>query len=253
MVTHRQECPLEVIECKYYNIGCRNTMARKDWCNHEKEKMEEHLHLTSNRLTECETKIGELESEIKQNKSLLKLLFGEWAVQLNTRTLQSSAGDQVLPVIIRMPEYTGKFVLWYSDPFYTKEKGYKLQLKVAKNMQYLSVCLCLMKGPYDNKLSWPLTGKYEVRLLNQTSDESHHSRTASIYNANMIVSDDDSSPPSCKAVAYGTVKEVWRESRFIKIASTMSPQYLKNGSLIFEVSKDKGFYWLDMCSDEEDY
>ena len=70
----------------------------------------------------------------------------------------------------------------------------------------------------------------------------------------MIVSDDDdSSPPSCKAVAHGTVKEVWRESRFIKIASTMLPQYLKNGSLIFEVSKNKGFCWLDLYSDEEDY
>ena len=39
IVVHRQECPLEVIECKYYNIGCRNTMARKDLCKHEKEKI----------------------------------------------------------------------------------------------------------------------------------------------------------------------------------------------------------------------
>ena len=149
IVAHRQECPLEVIECKYYSIGCRNTMARKDWCKHEKEKMEEHLHLTSSRLTECQTKIGELESELKQNKALLTLLLGEWPMQLNVRALQSSTGDQVLPVIIRMPGYTRKIWPWCSYPFYTEEKGYKLRLKVANNMQFLSIYLCLEASKSD--------------------------------------------------------------------------------------------------------
>jgi len=80
MTAHRLECPLETIECKYFIMGCRNTMARKDWYKHEREKMEEHLYLTSNRLTECQAKISELESEVKLNRTLTKLLFGEWAM-----------------------------------------------------------------------------------------------------------------------------------------------------------------------------
>ena len=48
MTTHRLKCPLEIIECEYYSIGCRDTMACKDQSEHKKEKMEEHLHLTSN-------------------------------------------------------------------------------------------------------------------------------------------------------------------------------------------------------------
>ena len=109
-------------------------------------------------------KIDELESEVKQNKALLKLLFGDWAMQLNIRALQSSTGDQVLPV--RMPDYSSN-KNWCSDPFYTQEKGYKMQLKISshyyRNANYLSTSLCLMKGPYDDELSWPMTGKFQVR------------------------------------------------------------------------------------------
>ena len=244
IATHRQECPLEVVECKYYNIRCRTTITRKEWCKHEKEKMEKHLHLTSNRLMECQTKIGELESEVKQNKSLLKLLFGEWTMQLNIRALQSSTGDQVLPVILRMPDYTNKIWPWLSDPFFTKENGYKLQLKVASckyNKAMLSIYLCLMKGPYDDELSWPLSDRFQVQLLNQTSDKSHHSSIASVDNANKIVSNKDYSVSRFKAAAHDSGKEVWQDSHFIKIIPIPS-QYLKNDSLIFEVSKVMTFF-----------
>ena len=32
-----------------------------------------------------------------------------------------------------------------------------------------------MKGPYDDELSLPLRGTFEITLLNQISDSSHHS------------------------------------------------------------------------------
>ena len=164
-------------------------MARKDQSEHKKEKMEEHLHLTSNRLTECQTKIAELESEVTRNRALLKLLFGDWAIQLNIRALQSSTDDQVLPVIMRMPNYSSN-KNWCSDPFYTQEKGYKMQLKMFRYGNYLSVSLCLTKGPYDDELSWPMIGMFQVRLLNQISDNSHHSRTSNV-NANLLASNGD--------------------------------------------------------------
>ena len=221
MTAHRLKCPLEIIECEYYSMGCRDTMARKDQSEHEKEKMEEHLHLTSSKLTECHTKIAELESEVTQNRALLKLLFGDWAVQLNIRAFQSSTDDQVLPVIMRMPDYSSD-KNWCSDPFYTQEKGYKIYLKVAKNA-YLSVSLCLTKGPYDDELSWSMVGKFQVRLLNQTSDNFHHSRTGNVYNLNKLDSID-------------STKEIWCDPNFIKITSLVTSQYLKNDSLVFEVS-----------------
>ena len=74
-------------------------------------------------------------------------------------------------------------VQWYSDPFYTHNKGYKMCLSVYADGNgdgkgtHLSVFLYLMKGPHDDKLTWPLRGKFEIRLLNQISDSEHHSWT----------------------------------------------------------------------------
>ena len=39
---------------------------------------------------------------------------------------------------------------------------------------HLSLFLYLMKGPHDDELTWPLRGKFEVKLLNQISDCEHH-------------------------------------------------------------------------------
>ena len=37
---HRKECPLEMIQCEYYSVGCEVKMARKDQEKHKKENME---------------------------------------------------------------------------------------------------------------------------------------------------------------------------------------------------------------------
>ena len=89
------------------------------------------------------------------------------------------------PVTIKMSEYNTKKtdeVEWYSDPFYTHNKGYKMCVCVdaagnGHDGTHLSVFLCLMKGPHDDELTWPLRGKFEIRLLNQISDSEHHSVT----------------------------------------------------------------------------
>ena len=47
MGAHRKECPLEMIECEYYSVGCKTKMARKDQEKHKKENMEKHLMTTN--------------------------------------------------------------------------------------------------------------------------------------------------------------------------------------------------------------
>jgi len=87
-----------------------------------------------------------------------------------------------------------------------------MQLKVVFNyrgcsVNYLSVYLCLMKVPYDDELPWPLRGMFQVKLLNQINDYSHHAVTRSVYNVNMLISNDSTSAS----------KEVWHGPQFIKI------------------------------------
>ena len=177
-------------------------------------------------------KLQKVESELQQNHAVMKLLFGERTMQLNTRAAQLSSGDQVLPVIVRMSEYTQKKennVDWHSDPFYTHKEGYKLQLNVVSNGHdtakgtHLSVCLYLLRGPHDYLLPWPLKGKFRVTLLNQISDANHP-----IVGQNISVD---------QVTWLDNSKMMWYHPRFIKTVTLLNSDYLKNDSLFFEVSK----------------
>ena len=51
MREHRNRCPLEIIQCRYYNQGCKEKMARKDQSAHDERNLEKHLALTTQALT----------------------------------------------------------------------------------------------------------------------------------------------------------------------------------------------------------
>ena len=42
---HRETCPLEMIECEYYNVGCDAKIVRKHIKDHNRENVDEHLNL----------------------------------------------------------------------------------------------------------------------------------------------------------------------------------------------------------------
>ena len=45
--SHIRTCPLEIVHCEYHNVGCVDTMARKDQKEHNKLNVEERLTLTT--------------------------------------------------------------------------------------------------------------------------------------------------------------------------------------------------------------
>ena len=69
--------------------------------------------------------------------------------------------------------------MWDSTPFYTSERGYKLQLDVNANGSgsgkgtHLSVFVVLMKGEYDEELKWPFNANITIQLLNWSDDSNH--------------------------------------------------------------------------------
>ena len=52
MEAHKRECPLEIIQYEYHNVGCEVRMAHKDQEKHENEKVKEHLVKTKHELTD---------------------------------------------------------------------------------------------------------------------------------------------------------------------------------------------------------
>ena len=246
MEAHRKECPFEMIQCEYYSVGCEVKMARKDQEEHNKEKMNLHLRMTTCKLTNTE---AQLVASLKQMTNLAAILMN---AQLGPSTAASHAsirsvhldsmaeifkcGNQVCPVTIKMSEYSIKrrrALQWYSDPFYTHNKGYKMCLSVfaagngGGKGTHLSVFLYLMKGPHDDELTWPLKVKFEVKLLNQISDSGHHYMTMDYKDYRRVTE-------GISGTGWGWQQYISNEN-LKKITPTC--QFLKDDRLFFLVTK----------------
>ena len=72
---------------------------------------------------------------------------------------------------------------WYSLPFYTHPRGYKICLCVSANGSsagegtHVSVYGYLMRGELDDYLKWPFQGDITVAMLNQLEDSNHITNT----------------------------------------------------------------------------
>ena len=101
-------------------------------------------------------------------------------------TVESLSEPGVLPTELTMTNFEQHKTnndQWYSPPFYTHPQGYKMCLDVNANGSgdgrgtHVSVFAFLMKGEFDDHLSWPFRGHVTVAMLNQMQDSNHTTKT----------------------------------------------------------------------------
>ncbi len=131
-----------------------------------------------------------------------------------------------------------------SNSFYTSPGGYNVCIEVNPNGcgrgtgTHVSVYVNLLEGSYDATLSWPFVGTVTITLLNQLSDENHHTTTVEY-----------------KTIDNGHVGKSVGYSKFILHAAlahnpVKNTQYLMNDTLYFRVSVKETTHkpWLT-CTD----
>ncbi|XP_065901750.1 TNF receptor-associated factor 4-like [Dysidea avara] len=245
MEAHRKECPLEVIQCEYHNIGCEESMMRKNKRKHEEEHMEEHLSMTKAKLSKTEDRLSVLEKMFDTFISKGKELAGDRMITSGHSSIHlATLSALTCPVTVKMSRYShykSSGAGWYSDPFYSHNKGYKMCLLVNADGQangkhtHMSVFLFLMKGQCDDELSWPLRGKFEIKLLNQLSDHEHHT--------NIVTYGDFTSDRQACRVTDKTMGTILGNGNTQFISNTnlhkITPtcQYLKDKCIFFKVNK----------------
>ena len=120
------------------------------------------------------------------------------SVKLAAMVTMSKLGGQICPIILEMSgfnELKKNNVIWCSDHFYTHEMGYKMCIHIYPTGHgigkdtHLSWYLFLVRGPHDDKLLWPLKEKIGIKLLNQISDNQHHSATVAYYKYDGVLDD----------------------------------------------------------------
>ena len=115
MKEHRKICPLEVVQCEYYSVGCEAKIVRKNQKAHEKENMEGHLLFTKSKLA-ClesvfEAKLKMLETQLEQktqfiNDMLFKNVFWVKTLTAQAHTSSGVINNKSLPLILKISDYT---------------------------------------------------------------------------------------------------------------------------------------------------
>ena len=148
-----------------------------------KAENKEKIEIIKRELSDTKTSCAVTNSLLKQIKTYAETKSSDTAIWSITLILSNIFQPEYLvaPAIVgksQVDESVGD--LWYTQPFYTEEKGYKMCLQVISSGSgdgrgtHMSVALCLMKGPYDDQLTWPLQKEFNITLLNQISDKEHH-------------------------------------------------------------------------------
>ena len=155
----------------------------------------------------------------------------------NRQQSQPSLGMPLQSVEVTMygfEYYKKSQMLWFSPSFYTHPYGYKMCLgvdahgwggSISTKKSNISVCIYmfLMKGEYDDLLKWPFQGHVTVDLLNQTGGQNQTKVISFTSHGTRVILEK-------RAPCGPGIME------FITHSDLLSG-YLKNGSLLFRISK----------------
>ena len=208
-----------------------------------KMAMTEEKHSTA--VTEHKEISRKALSEQKEEFDLERSMFRhELVSKLKQQERQLTVHRDVIHPMACLSEFTftdfekhkNEEYVWYSPPFYTRPKGYRMCVKVFANGHgdgkgtHVSAFIYLMRGDSDNSLPWPCREPIAIQLLNQMQDRNHCTYTVTF------------SEPTCmNQVKYGERAESGRGTA--KLISTDrlhldiigKCQYLKEDQLKFRV------------------
>ena len=163
--------------------------AKLEACQRKIHQLETGNKTQQETLSETTNRLRRTQSEVQKDLFLTVESLKREVAELRSkqeedsctlRSLQSHIG--VIPIDFTMTEFRKhrkRDEKWFSEPFYTHTRGYKMCLCVYANGvsaakgTYVSVYGHIMKGPFDDHLKWPFRGDITLQLVNQIHDEGH--------------------------------------------------------------------------------
>ena len=242
------ECPLQVTECVFSYAGCSDRVRRKDMEAHVGQDLAYHLSLQAvshkevmEKQTSMQKEINRLREQLEDKTSTLEMELDRTKDEVDDiKTHHESLHTHVniVPVHLVLNDFVAKRKakeIWYSQPFYTSCRGYRMCLVVHTNGHksgtdtHLSVYVRLVSGNFDNQLDWPFQGSVFVNLMDQRDDADHW--------VEKIEFDGELIPGVTPEVRKGNKDTEWGNDRFIRQEMLCQNFYdLESDSLHFEVT-----------------
>ena len=207
---HRQTCPLELVECKFYGVVCDVKLPRHEMSKHISENGMLHLmdatvhnfKMTAEiqqGLREKDKEIASLQESVRKLECFLHQravqedmsTISQESLESNTEkaescellTLLRSIGstnteaDPLSDVFYSFRRKLNNFAqiqdFWDSDIFVCQ--GYNFCLRLLPEDTHLSASLCVKEGKSDSKLKWNVHCVVHLQLLNQLGNHDHKS------------------------------------------------------------------------------
>ena len=201
-----KDCEHSMHPCKYETLGCDVTLKKGDMGTHEMDE-KRHLELALDTVSSLQAKLAmyeEKECTLKKGEPLIfKLTYFQERKESNN--------------------------IFCSQSFYTNTGGYKMYIEVHPNGgdegTFISVCMIVQEGNYDDDLNWPFTGSIKIELLNQLADKNHYQKTI-----------DFSEEDDVRAESNWVYPEFILQSELQHTLMPTRTQYLKDNTLYFRVS-----------------
>ena len=173
-------CPLQKVQCPYWDHGCREETEKRHLDTHEREFLHIHFKLS---MTKTELKLIETTRNLDTANEKIAFLELQLTKSLKRITLleeQNSNKDLVLQLPTGRLEWKVEGVKLkiqnkeetYSDPFYVGL--YKCQGSIEWDFissGRIVVFIHIMKGDFDSELHWPIRYKCSIVLTNQINSK----------------------------------------------------------------------------------
>ena len=273
-------CELVAIPCMFSYAGCKAQMPRTDMVTHMKKEQPYHIELLVYKVKKQNRELERLARKVRrqdeetaqiihriQKESTSKLQSKDDEIENITRKMKEieaklqSRDEEIAQIMLKKRDlqpipvhyrftmdkfktHKKKNAEWFSKPFYTHQRGYKICVRIDANGYresrgtHVSLYTCIMKGEYDDELPWPFHGKITVELINQNAADRHHHEYTISYSEGIGADYYD----YADRVRTGERNHGWGDSQFISHLnlkpshkSRTAVQYLKDDCLIFHV------------------
>ena len=190
---HLRECPLQLVECEFREMGCEEIVKRKDLVRHMEEKTQKHLTLMASKYLKTQASVTKLERE---NEDLKKKLIETQSELREQRAVTMRKDNQVMSDLRSIQQYLQtstshiyvnftkrkKSGRWENDAIFSlfpSKCVMKANLYLGHSSR-LDIELTHVPSPVDDSIQWPKKFTLTVRLVNQAGDHNHYQKTKDV-------------------------------------------------------------------------
>lgn len=179
---HISECPLEVLECEFKELGCSEKVLRKDLVKHMEDSVGSHLVFVSKQSLQTNVKLKEAQVQLRIVQQQLSTAERNLKDKQHQIDLLSSHVNELAllsPIQFTFSGYhswksRGYGVYWTNGPiFCTRPLRYELQVSFGFYGDQFVFDLVPVLSGRGGDLPWPVRCTVTFTIFNQAFDKDH--------------------------------------------------------------------------------